>query len=868
MSNSKPPKNKTATNDVIFTIMLMAIFLSELLITSALTHLFSRLGLFYASLLDATILVILFAVPLWLFVIQPLSVTKSPNWKTFNGIKGLLFLVVLTVVFLSEFLVMLTLQHLMPELDSQTLALTDACLATLFSTPPLWWLTYGKEFHNEQIQPDDILTAPFRLYALLIFMVFLSDLLMDIFTPYLFKNLSPFLHLFVDAILSTLALGALLWGLLILPLKKRSQSRNALLQAVYTQAVDALVTIDKEGLIESFNPAAEKIFGYDAEELIGMQGGLLFDGGQQNLDGIIRSATEYKRSESSMVSYETNGRCHDGSLVTIDVSISSIQLDNQLKLLLVMRDVSDRKMLEDAIRASEERFSLAVNASNDGIWDWNVQTGEVYYCPRFKALLGYRVEEMENTFAMFASSLHPDDHDRIIEAVRLHLEEYIPYDVEYRLRVKTGYYNWFRARGQAVRDRSGKPLRMAGSISDINVQKMALEALRESEVRFRQIFEQSEDAIIFFKPGTSIVIDINVTAEKLFGQTKAELQNAGLELIASPRDFALMANAISNISQEQVAFLEKVDCICRDGREIIVSMRCKVMTLQGVKIIYCTFRDITDRLLMEQEARDIQAKLIQANKMTSLGLLVSGVAHEINNPNNFIMANTQLLERSWSDALYILREYYRDNGEFFIGGVPFSELEARSPGLFAGIRDGAGRINGIVTNLKNFARNDVSLENSTLDINQVATAAIAILHFELNKFTDMFHVELAENIPRVKGSGQQLGQIIINLLMNACQALPDREHGIWLTTGINADTGQVILSVRDEGHGMSAEKCKMIMEPFFTTKLDSGGTGLGLSICQSIANDHSWSLDFTSEQDKGSTFTVSIPVNANKEQPA
>jgi len=293
-----------------------------------------------------------------------------------------------------------------------------------------------------------------------------------------------------------------------------------------------------------------------------------------------------------------------------------------------------------------------------------------------------------------------------------------------------------------------------------------------------------------------------------------------------------------------------------------------VMTLKGVKIIYCTCRDITDRLLMEQEARDIQAKLIQANKMTSLGLLVSGVAHEINNPNNFIMANTQLLERSWSDALYILREYYRDNGEFFIGGVPFSELEARSPGLFAGIRDGAGRINGIVTNLKNFARNDVSLENSTLDINQVATAAIAILHFELNKFTDMFHVELAENIPRVKGSGQQLGQIIINLLMNACQALPDREHGIWLTTGINADTGQVILSVRDEGHGMSAEKCKMIMEPFFTTKLDSGGTGLGLSICQSIANDHSWSLDFTSEQDKGSTFTVSIPVNANKEQPA
>lgn len=150
----------------------------------------------------------------------------------------------------------------------------------------------------------------------------------------------------------------------------------------------------------------------------------------------------------------------------------------------------------------------------------------------------------------------------------------------------------------------------------------------------------------------------------------------------------------------------------------------------------------------------------------------------------------------------------------------------------------------------------------------MATSAIAILHFELNKFTEKFHIELAENIPRIKGSSQQLGQIIINLVMNACQALPDRKHGIWLKTGFNDGANQVTLSVRDEGLGMSPEKCKMIMEPFFTTKLDSGGTGLGLSICQSIATDHSWSLDFTSEQDKGSTFTVTIPIDAAKEHSA
>jgi len=297
-------------------------------------------------------------------------------------------------------------------------------------------------------------------------------------------------------------------------------------------------------------------------------------------------------------------------------------------------------------------------------------------------------------------------------------------------------------------------------------------------------------------------------------------------------------------------------------------MRGKVMTLQKVAIIYCTFRDITERLHMEQEAREIQAKLIQINKMTALGLMVSGVAHEINNPNNFIMANAQLLKRSWNDSLAILRDYYRENGEFFIGGVPFSELEARSPELFDGILEGSGRIVAIIDNLKNFARNDFSLVEGLMDVNQVATSAIAILHFELKKFTDHFHVELAEDIPLVNGSSQQLGQVIINLLMNAGQSLPGRERSIWLTTSLNAAADQVVLSVRDEGQGMAPEKSKLIMEPFFTTKLDSGGTGLGLSICRSIARDHAWSLDFISEPGKGSTFTVSIPVPADKELPA
>jgi signal transduction histidine kinase len=304
----------------------------------------------------------------------------------------------------------------------------------------------------------------------------------------------------------------------------------------------------------------------------------------------------------------------------------------------------------------------------------------------------------------------------------------------------------------------------------------------------------------------------------------------------------------------------------RDGAGFLVSMHCMVMTLEGSEVVYATFRDITNRVRLEQEAREIQAKLIQTNKMTSLGLLVSGVAHEINNPNNFILANSQLLASSWDDARKILREYAAENGEFFLGGVPFSELDAHSPQLFAGILDGARRINEIVHNLKSFARQDQAAADSRFELNQVVAGAITILHQELVRHTERFQVDLGEDLPSVRGRGQQVGQIVKNLLMNACQALPARSHGIWLGTSWDRTAGQVEEAVRDEGCGKSIEERRRIMEPFFTTKLDSGGTGLGLSICQSIVREHQGTLEFTSEPGRGSTFLVRLPaVDPGKE---
>ena len=124
--------------------------------------------------------------------------------------------------------------------------------------------------------------------------------------------------------------------------------------------------------------------------------------------------------------------------------------------------------------------------SNDGIWDWDIRTNEVYYSPRFKELLGYRDDEFDNTFASFETHLHPEDRERTFAKVRHHLDDREPYDVEYRLRTKSGEYRWFRARGQAIWDDSGLAVRMAGSLTDITERKQAEAVLEQNAAEIQR----------------------------------------------------------------------------------------------------------------------------------------------------------------------------------------------------------------------------------------------------------------------------------------------------------------------------------------------------------------------------------------------
>jgi polar amino acid transport system substrate-binding protein len=273
-------------------------------------------------------------------------------------------------------------------------------------------------------------------------------------------------------------------------------------------------------------------------------------------------------------------------------------------------------------------------------------------------------------------------------------------------------------------------------------------------------------------------------------------------------------------------------------------------------------RDVTERKRAEEWAKLQQLQLMRADKMVALGMLVSGVAHEINNPNNFIMLNAPILLEAWKDAMPILEKYYEENGDFILGGMKYSEMRSKYPEMFSGISDGANRIKQIVDDLKDYVREeDIDLTQS-VDINAVIESAISLVSNMINKCTKYFYTDYGHNLPLVKGNFQRLEQVIINLIQNACQALPHAEKGIAVSTVFGNEANQIVIRLQDEGIGIPSDIRPHITDPLFTTK--PGGVGLGLSISSNIIEEHGGTLDFTSETDKGTTAEIILPIGRGK----
>ena len=273
--------------------------------------------------------------------------------------------------------------------------------------------------------------------------------------------------------------------------------------------------------------------------------------------------------------------------------------------------------------------------------------------------------------------------------------------------------------------------------------------------------------------------------------------------------------------------------------------------------------DITERLAAAEREKDSQRKLIQADKLISLGTLAAGVAHEINNPNHLLRLNAQALEQIWSLLREQLDESIPEISTMPIGGMTMGQLDTQIPRLLGGIIGASDRIRDIVQHMKDFARPDTLDTDLPINVGEVLRAALSLLHNKLKNATDHLGIDIEEHLPPVKGNPQRLEQVFINLLMNAAEALPDKNAGIHVCLRRQSPR-QMELTIRDEGTGISAQVMEHIFDPFFTTKRDYGGLGLGLSISKAIIDSHGGELCFEPAENKGTLARVTLPTMEKK----
>lgn len=263
-----------------------------------------------------------------------------------------------------------------------------------------------------------------------------------------------------------------------------------------------------------------------------------------------------------------------------------------------------------------------------------------------------------------------------------------------------------------------------------------------------------------------------------------------------------------------------------------------------------------------EQLRDNQQQLVQADKMAALGVLVSGVAHEINNPNGLILLNLPILKQINAEAMRVLDDVSREKGDFPLGGTAYSRVRDKLPRILDVVEESAQRIRHIVDDLRDFSRATPAADHQPFRINDVAGKAARLTGNALRKATARFSLELAPDLPEVTGSAQRIEQVVVNLLLNACQALPGPDRAITLATHYAPESRAVLLTVADQGVGIAPEDLPRLTDPFFTTKRDLGGTGLGLSVSAGIAKEHGGSLTFTSTPGQGTTACLALPVTA------
>lgn len=571
--------------------------------------------------------------------------------------------------------------------------------------------------------------------------------------------------------------------------------------------------------------------------------------------------------EQGIYSQETETLGPDGETRYILYSAVPLRFGGEDAILAIVVDITDRKLTELALNASEKKYRDIFNNAPIGIFRTTFEGRFVEANPALAEMLGYEsTVDLMSSCPDIGTDIYPRRSDRAktLEALQASADG-VSREIELIRKDGSPLYAILRAILQ--KDDSGEFNFIDGTVEDITQRRLADEAIRASEKKFADLFQLSPDALALLSlEDEGRIIDVNESFIQLFGHDKeSAVGKNGLELGLFSDSF-VHGEILATGKSDRILINRELEIHRRDGTFVVCSLSCRTMTLQGKLHLLQVFRDVSSTKQMQQ-------MMVQTEKMISIGGIAAGIAHEINNPLGIIMQAAQNLIRRVRPDLKKNREAAENTGMDLEILAAYME-ERRLNEFLDDIQAAAARASQIIRHMLDFSRRSESRRKSC-DVSVILKDALALAgsDFDLRKSYDFkkirIEIEADGEVPHVSCTETEIEQVLLNILRNAAQAMavadpPPTEPRIDIR--ISSDNQWLRLEVADNGPGMPEHVQRRVFEPFFTTKDPGVGTGLGLSVSYFIiTNGHHGRFNVVSRPGEGTTFIIELPLDHTTE---
>jgi PAS domain S-box-containing protein len=630
------------------------------------------------------------------------------------------------------------------------------------------------------------------------------------------------------------------------------RAAKARFEGILAIAEDAIISVDSKQHIILFNQGGEKVFGYFGNEVMGKPLDILLPQRfvHPHRGHIEEFAKSSDVSRSMAQRREVFGRRKDGSEFPAEASVSKLALGNEVVFTVILRDITERKKAEAALRRNETHLAEAQRLSKTGSWVWNAKTKEnVFWSKQLLRIYGFDPETSHAQYAAARERVHPEDGSAFDETFHQALREERDFEMDHRIVLPGGEVKHIHVVGHPVLDGSSELVEYIGTVLDVTEQVEARAALEEafskikqSESRLRTIIDTIPALAWSTEPDGSVEF-VNRRWSNFTGLTIEQARGSGWQAAIHPEDVGWLSEQRRITMASGKPFELEARLRRYDGQYRWFISRAEPLLDEQGRIVkwYGTNTDIDDRKRAEEALRRAQAELTHLTRITTMGELAASIAHEVNQPLTAVVNNANA-------CLSLLPN-----------GTPHLE-EVRE--ALTEILDDTDRASAVITRVRQLAKKAPS-ERIFLDLRDVITDILALARYESATRRVTIRTELPNELPCVSGDRVQLQQVLLNLVMNGMDAMSqiDEAQRVLIIGGRRETQDGVslaLVSVQDSGSGFKPEEMDRLFEAFYTTKPQ--GMGMGLAISRSIIEAHGGRLWAEPNQGPGATFSLSLPA--------